>query len=123
MSSVVSRMRAERAECPFCKIADSKEGIVRENRRVFAIEDANPKAETHLLVMPWQHVRSMLEATPDDILALTMFVQRLANERELEGYRMIVNVGEAGKQTVPHLHFHLLAGPEVVADGFSRSVG
>lgn len=108
--------------CAFCEIARSKDGIVASNRAVFVVEDANPKAKTHLLVVPWTHVERLDAAEPALVIAIHWMIRKLAHERGLEGYRVVVNVGEAGKQTVPHLHFHMLAGPEVVEPGFARSV-
>lgn len=110
--------------CVFCELMEDPSAFADSNRRVLVVKDSNPKAETHLLVIPRQHVERLDEATIDTLAAMHMMVKKVVRDRGLDksGYRLIVNVGEGGKQKVPHLHFHVLAGPEVLADGFARGV-
>ena len=78
-----------------------------------AIRDIAPKAPVHLLVLPERHVDTFREigAFPDDEAArMLRFVADTAREAGLEDYRVIVNVGRRGGQTVFHLHLHLLGG-------------
>ena len=83
----------------------------------------SPRAETHLLVVPVDHVGSFQDASPEVLLAVSQTIQQVARERGIsDGYRVIFNVGAKGKQTVFHLHAHVLAGAEVVEEGFARSV-
>jgi diadenosine tetraphosphate (Ap4A) HIT family hydrolase len=87
------------------------------------IPTRSPRAQTHLLVVPVEHVSSLQDARPEVLLAVTQTIQQVARERGIsDGYRVIFNVGAKGKQTVFHLHAHVLAGPEVGEEGFARSV-
>jgi histidine triad (HIT) family protein len=92
---------------------------VREGEHVHAadgfvaIRDIAPKADTHLLVIPERHVetfREVGEFPPDEALRMLEFVAETAAKAGLEDYRVIVNVGPGGGQTVFHLHWHLLGG-------------
>lgn len=80
----------------------------------FAIEDIEPKAPFHALVIPVKPIPSLAEATDEDapILAACLAAARkLAKEHGLErGWRLVTNCGPESGQTVPHLHFHLLGG-------------
>jgi histidine triad (HIT) family protein len=78
-----------------------------------AIRDVNPRAETHLLVLPRRHVpsfREVAEFPAEDSKRMLEFVAATAREAGLEDYRVIVNVGEGGGQTIFHLHWHVLGG-------------
>jgi histidine triad (HIT) family protein len=78
-----------------------------------AIKDIDPKAETHLLVIPERHLetfREIAELPPDEARRLLEFVADTAKRAGLEDYRVIVNVGPGGGQTVFHLHWHILGG-------------
>jgi histidine triad (HIT) family protein len=78
-----------------------------------AIRDINPKAETHLLVLPERHVdtfRDVAEFTADESKRMLEFVASAAREAGLTDYRVLVNVGEGGGQTIFHLHWHVLGG-------------
>jgi histidine triad (HIT) family protein len=93
--------------------------LVREGDHVHAadgfvaIRDIAPKAPTHLLVLPERHVDTFREVGdfPDEEAArMLRFVAETARLAGLEDYRVIVNVGAAGGQTVFHLHWHVLGG-------------
>jgi histidine triad (HIT) family protein len=78
-----------------------------------AIRDINPQAETHLLILPERHVdtfRDVGEFTPDEAKRMLEFVGQVAREAGLEDYRVVVNVGPGGGQTIFHLHWHVLGG-------------
>jgi histidine triad (HIT) family protein len=105
-------------ECIFCKIAGGEipAKIVFRNDKVLAIEDVNPQAPVHLLVLPIEHYETLADATAfagQDRIATELFeiATRLGNERGGgRGYRLVVNTGPDGGQTVGHLHVHVLAG-------------
>ena len=93
--------------------------LVREGDHVHAadgfvaIRDIAPKAPTHLLVLPERHVDTFREVGdfPDEEAArMLRFVAETARIAGLEDYRVIVNVGAGGGQTVFHLHWHVLGG-------------
>jgi histidine triad (HIT) family protein len=78
-----------------------------------AIRDINPLAETHLLVLPRRHVDTFrdVDAFPDEEAArMLRFVAETARAAGLEDYRVLVNVGAKGGQTIFHLHWHVLGG-------------
>jgi histidine triad (HIT) family protein len=78
-----------------------------------AIRDINPKAETHLLVLPERHVDTFREVSafpPEEAKRMLDFVAETARRVGLEDYRVLVNVGERAGQTVFHLHWHVLGG-------------
>jgi histidine triad (HIT) family protein len=78
-----------------------------------AIRDIAPKAPTHLLVLPERHVdtfRDVAEFPPAEAKRMLEFVAETAARQGLEDYRVIVNVGPGGGQTVFHLHWHVLGG-------------
>ena len=104
------------ANCLFCKIAAKQipSKIVYEDPDLFAFEDINPQAPTHILICPRKHFESLAHAAPEDqaILGkLQLVAAQLARERKLlNGYRTVLNSGEGAGQTVFHLHLHLLGG-------------
>ena len=78
-----------------------------------AIRDINPRADTHLLVLPERHVPSFREVgefPADEAKRMLVFVAQTASEAGLDDYRGVVNVGEGGGQTIFHLHWHILGG-------------
>lgn len=88
--------------------------IVYEDDLCLAFRDIAPKAPTHLLVIPKKEIVSVAEIADEDkqlIGHLYAVIRDLAVREGLgAGYRVVVNCGEHGGQTVPHLHFHLLGG-------------
>ncbi len=78
-----------------------------------AIRDINPKADTHLLVLPERHVptfREIGEFPAEEAKRMLEFVAETAKVSGLEDYRVVLNVGEGGGQTIFHLHWHVLGG-------------
>jgi histidine triad (HIT) family protein len=102
--------------CVFCKIGAKKlpSKIVYEDDEVFAFEDINPQAPTHVLVCPRKHLAALHDASTGDqaILGkLQLVAAKLAKERNLlSGYRTVFNNGSGAGQSVFHLHLHLLGG-------------
>jgi histidine triad (HIT) family protein len=103
-------------DCLFCKIIAGQipSKKVYEDDKVFAFEDINPQAPTHVLIVPKQHITGLKEAQPEDaeILGyLQLVAAKLGRERKLEdSYRTVYNVGPGSGQSVFHLHLHLLGG-------------
>jgi histidine triad (HIT) family protein len=78
-----------------------------------AINDINPRADTHLLVLPERHVstfRDVGDFPAEEAKRMLDFVAGTAREQGLDDYRVVVNVGEGGGQTIFHLHWHILGG-------------
>jgi histidine triad (HIT) family protein len=85
-----------------------------------AIRDLYPKAETHLLVLPERHVDTLRDVSsfPDEEAgAMLRFVAQTAQKAGLDDYRVIVNVGPGGGQTIFHLHWHILGGASLPGFG------
>lgn len=105
-------------ECLFCKIiaGEIPSDIVYSNEHVVAFKDVNPQAPTHVLFVPREHVRRFSELEQAEVQsALFQAVAEYAREQKLEepGYRIVVNTGAHGQQSVDHLHLHLLAGRQL----------
>ena len=100
------------SDCLFCRLV-AEGDHVRKAEGFVAIRDINPKAETHLLVIPEKHVptfREISEFSADESKRMLEFIAETAREQGLEDYRVVVNVGAGGGQTIFHLHWHVLGG-------------
>ncbi|HTU25222.1 MAG TPA: histidine triad nucleotide-binding protein [Pirellulales bacterium] len=88
--------------------------IVYQDDRCLAFHDVNPQAPTHVLVIPKREIASWDQLTPADgdlVGHIALVIRQLAADLKLgEGYRIVVNCGPNGGQTVDHLHFHVLGG-------------
>lgn len=107
-------MADQSANCIFCKIVRGEipATVVAETDAAVAFRDLDPKAPVHVLVVPRAHIASMAES-PDpamlgEVLALAGSVAR--KEGLGSGYRVVINTGPDGGQTVDHLHAHVLGG-------------
>lgn len=106
--------------CLFCRIARGEIPARKaaEDDLVVAFHDIDPKAPTHVLIIPREHVASVDEMTAQhgDLLArMVATAQRVAREvgAERDGYRLVFNHGPNAGQSVAHVHLHLLAGREL----------
>jgi histidine triad (HIT) family protein len=104
-------------DCLFCRIAAGEipATIVHRDDLIVAFRDINPRAPTHILLMPIQHVASAQElGDADGAMLGRLFAAsaQIATEAGIaeHGYRISTNVGKDGGQTVDHLHFHLMGG-------------
>jgi histidine triad (HIT) family protein len=101
-----------RPDCLFCGLV-AEGDHVRSADGFVAVRDIAPKAPVHLLVLPERHVdtfREVGEFPAEESKAMLEFVADTAREAGLDDYRVVVNVGPGGGQTVFHLHWHVLAG-------------
>jgi histidine triad (HIT) family protein len=104
------------ADCLFCKIVAGNIPAKRvfEDELCLAFSDINPQAPTHLLVIPKEHIESQAHVVAEhkELLGhLMATAAELARTQKLDGgYRVVVNTGDDGGQTVHHLHLHLLGG-------------
>lgn len=102
--------------CLFCKIikGDIPSNKVYETDDVLAFRDINPQAPVHILVIPKEHIDGVGSITPGNSLAAAKCLEAaavIAKQEKLDGgFRVISNCGPDAGQTVPHLHFHILAG-------------
>ena len=103
-------------DCLFCKIVADEipSDRVYDDDDVVAFRDINPRAPTHVLVVPRRHVPDAQHLTDADgelLARLFSAIRTLAAEARLEtGYRVVTNVGQDAGQSVAHLHLHLLGG-------------
>ena len=103
-------------DCLFCKIASGAIPTTRlyEDDQSLAFADINPQAPTHILIIPKRHIASNAHALPEDAALLGHLLGvagSIARDKHLEsGYRLVINTGPDGGQTVNHLHVHLLGG-------------
>jgi histidine triad (HIT) family protein len=103
--------------CIFCQIVAKQvpAQIVHQDAAATAFVDQHPLAPTHILIVPNRHIQSVNQLTPADealVGHLVTVAQGLAAQRGLQqdGYRLIMNTGAHGGQTVLHMHLHLLGG-------------
>ena len=99
-------------DCLFCQLYREGDHVASADGFV-AIRDINPKAETHLLVLPERHVDTFKDVAafaPDEARRMLEFVAETARHAGLEDYRVLVNVGAGAGQTIFHLHWHILGG-------------
>lgn len=103
-------------DCLFCKIASGEipSNILYEDEWMTAFYDIDPQAPVHFLVIPKQHITSVSAVNGENSGVVAKIFERIAilsKELQLsDGYRVVTNIGEAAGQSVPHLHFHVLAG-------------
>ena len=105
------------SDCLFCKISEGSvpSDKVYESDTLFAINDINPQAPTHILIIPRIHQDTLLDAEEKDHVLMGSVISvanQLAKEKGLDksGFRLVVNCGADAGQSVFHIHFHLLGG-------------
>jgi histidine triad (HIT) family protein len=117
LAPIAAMLNKMSRSCVFCKIVteDAPANIVYRDDQVTAFRDIHPVAPTHILIVPNKHIPSLNELTEEDAALIGhMFIigRQLAVQDGVDqsGYRMIVNTGSHGGQTVFHLHLHLIGG-------------
>lgn len=103
--------------CLFCKILRNEIPATKiyEDENVVAIEDVDPKAPQHKLILPRKHIETLNDLKEEDTLLVGQMVQAarlIAHQLHVseEGYRLVMNCNRGAGQTVFHIHLHLLAG-------------
>ncbi len=103
--------------CLFCRIVarEVPAEILRESDRVLAFRDIDPKAPTHILLIPKEHLESLADIEDGHGAMLADIAQAATHLARTEGidqtgWRLVSNVGPDAGQAVFHLHFHLLGG-------------
>lgn len=100
--------------CLFCKITKKEinANIISEDEDFIAFRDIDPQAPTHVLVIPKEHIRNISEAGDTEQLGkLFQKACQVARSEKLDGgFRVVVNTGDDGGQTVHHIHVHVLGG-------------
>lgn len=109
------KLGAVSSDCIFCKIVsgDLPAQVVVQGERVLAFRDLDPKAPTHVLVVPREHHATVAELAAADPAALAELVTvgaKVAADEQDGDFRLVFNTGAAAAQTVFHVHGHVLAG-------------
>ena len=113
-------------DCLFCRIArgDIPSRKVYEDDEIYAFHDIHPARPVHLLVIPKRHITSLATVSAADVPVLGKVLavaNQLASENgSTDGFRVIINSGRIGGQEVPHLHAHIVGGPEPVGPMLKR---
>lgn len=88
--------------------------LVYEDEHVVAFRDINPQAPVHVLIVPRRRIPRLADAAPDDQSLLGHLLVKAAEVAKslglTNGYRLVINSGPDGGESVPHLHCHLLGG-------------
>ena len=106
------------SDCLFCKISAGEipSAKVYEDELCYAFSDIAPQAPTHYLVIPREHIASVsgINAGNSAVVAhIFEVIAKVTAELGIESYRVVSNIGEQAGQSVPHLHFHVLAGRDM----------
>ncbi|MHB8422722.1 MAG: histidine triad nucleotide-binding protein [Leptospirales bacterium] len=107
--------------CVFCRIVKGEipSQKLSEDQTIIAIRDLNPQSPQHVLVIPKEHDRDLSEALhreggEERVGKIFKAAVRIAREQGLDaGFRLVVNTGSDGGQTVGHLHIHLMGGRQM----------
>jgi histidine triad (HIT) family protein len=107
-------------DCIFCKIVrrEIPATIVFEDDLSIAFRDIEPQAPTHILIIPKNHIRTVVEATEEDKPLLGHLIHvanKIAKEEGIsqKGFRLVINCGSKSGQLVWHIHLHLLGGRQM----------
>jgi histidine triad (HIT) family protein len=101
-------------DCLFCKIVGGElpAQVVAEDERTIAFMDINPATKGHLLVVPREHSRDLLDVAPEDLSATALAAKRLAERVSqrlgADGVNLLNSCGQAAWQTVFHFHIHVI---------------
>jgi histidine triad (HIT) family protein len=105
------------SDCLFCRIVNKEipSQVVFEDDRILVFKDISPMAPVHVLLVPKRHIGTLNDTTEEDIQLLGYINRaavKLAGELGIaeNGYRLVMNCGADGGQTVFHLHAHLMGG-------------
>ncbi|HEY9377930.1 MAG TPA: histidine triad nucleotide-binding protein [Jiangellaceae bacterium] len=102
-------------DCLFCRIVAGEvpATILRSSERVIAFRDVSPQAPTHVLVIPRDHhpdVAALAQADPQTLVELVQEAKAIADEDDLDAFRLVFNTGSEAGQSVFHVHGHVLGG-------------
>lgn len=114
------------SDCLFCRIVAGEipSSKVYEDDDILAFKDIHPARPVHILVIPKKHITSLATVSADDQAVLGRMLLK-ANEIAVaqgspDGFRVIINTGRVGQQEVPHLHAHIVGGPDPVGPMLKR---
>ena len=100
--------------CLFCRIVKKKlpADIIIESDDMLSFKDIDPQATTHILVIPKDHISSILNSDTAVIKRMFRMANKIVKKSSLakDGFRYVINTGSDGGQTIDHLHLHILGG-------------
>jgi len=114
------------SDCIFCRIVEGKIPAqkVYEDEDILAFNDINPARPVHVLVIPKKHIASLATVAAEDTPVLGKMLATANGiataQGSPDGFRVIINTGRVGNQEVPHLHLHIVGGPEPVGPMLKR---
>lgn len=101
-------------DCIFCRIIKGEipSNKVYEDDKMVAIHDVAPAAPVHVLLLPKEHTDNVITAAPELLAYMLGKVKTIAEQTGIaeKGFRVVINTGEEGGQTVNHLHIHVIGG-------------
>ena len=107
-------------ECIFCKIVNGEipSSKVYETEKVLAFDDINPMAPVHVIIIPKEHIPTLLDMMPekmDVLVAMFLAAREVAKIKGIDkkGFRTVINCNEEGGQLIFHLHMHVLGGEKL----------
>ena len=115
-------------DCLFCRIVKGEipSRKVYEDEQIYAFHDINPVAPVHFMIIPKQHIASLMQVDKEHQMVLGHILAKaneLAKSQGLnEGFRTIINSGRIGMQEVYHLHAHILGGTEPLGAMLKRGL-
>ncbi len=114
------------SDCIFCRIVEGKIPAqkVYEDEDILAFNDINPARPVHVLVIPKKHIASLATVAAEDTPVLGKMLATANGiataQGSPDGFRVIINTGRVGNQEVPHLHIHIVGGPDPVGPMLKR---
>ena len=114
------------SDCLFCRIVRGEipSTKVYEDEDILAFNDINPARPVHVLVIPKKHIASLATVTAEDTAVLGKMLAKAdaiaTAQGSPDGFRVIINTGRVGQQEVPHLHAHIVGGPDPVGPMLKR---
>lgn len=109
-------------DCVFCKIIKGEipSKKVYEDDKVLVIHDISPRAKTHVLLFPKEHISSAMDINEQNssvVAHIFECIPKISQELGLQnGFRIVNNCGKHGFQTVQHIHFHVMGGQQLKED-------
>ena len=108
------------SDCIFCKIINKEipASVLYEDDDFLAFKDINPIDKVHILIIPKNHIESLIQCNEKNELMLGKMLllgKKIAQDQGLKGYRTMINSGAEGGQEVFHIHFHIYGGSAKLA--------
>ena len=114
------------SDCLFCKFVSGEIPVAKvyENDDFIVIRDINPQCKNHFLAIPKTHYKFLADMSETEAVTLSRIFKKIPELEDVlelkKGYRIVINQGDDGCQTVPHLHIHILSGEKMGWDPAGR---